>query len=311
LAYFFAIYKMLSRRNKVPDGIVLDSGDLSSVSDKMGCIWVRKANGISSGIKTDAGKPLGVRRRLKQCGVLEEITVMVGEKIRKMAYRKIRFHWLIERIQYELRRNPTLKLEADFFKTRSDGVEIFIRPGQIIIDCGANVGGITSLFARTGATVYAFEPNPLCFEILSARFRAFPSVHCFNRAIMDRDCTMTLRTPGPHEGFDSLETTIGASVMPGALRPNNYIIEEVEVECVDIDRFIRSLRGRVRLLKLDVEGAEVPAMNRLLDTGTIELIDKVLVETHEGIPGLKSPTEALHARIEKMGLATRVNLDWH
>jgi FkbM family methyltransferase len=237
--------------------------------------------------------------------------VIVAEKIRKMAYRKIRFHWLVEWTQYELRRSPTLKLGANFFKTHLGNVEICISPGEIIIDCGANVGGITSLFARTGATVYAFEPNPLCFEILSSRFRALPSVHCFNQAVMDRDCTMMLRTPGPHDGLDSLETTIGASVMPGALHSNDYIIEEVEVECVDIDRFVRSLRSRVRLLKLDVEGAEVSVINRLLDTGTIELIDKVLVETHEDIAGLKSATEALRARIEKVGLATRVNLDWH
>jgi len=238
--------------------------------------------------------------------------VIVTETIRKIAARKIRSHWLVERAQYELRRSPTLRLGADLFKTQASQIEIDVSPGAIIIDCGANVGNITSLFCRTGATVYAFEPNPLCFKILSSRFLALRSVRCFNQGVMDRDCKMILRTPDPHGPWDALECTVGSSVIPGALADDTYTVHEVEVECIDLDWFIQSLGRRVRLLKLDIEGAEVCVLNRLLDSGTIDLIDYVVAETHEEeIADLKVPIATLRERIENAGLAKRVRLDWN
>lgn len=233
--------------------------------------------------------------------------MIVTETIRKIADRKIRSHWLVERTQYQLRRSPTLRLGADLFKTQAGQIEIDISPGAIIIDCGANVGDITSLFCRTGATVYAFEPNPLCFKILSTRFLALRSVHCFNQAVMDRDCRMMLRTPDPHGNWDALDCTIASSVIPGA----DDAYTEVEVECIDLDRFIQSLGRRVRLLKLDIEGAEVCVLNRLLDSRTIDRIDYIVAETHEkDFDDLKVPIATLRERIEKAGLAKRVRLDW-
>src|SRR3546814_4183293 len=41
-----------------------------------------------------------------------------------------------------------------------------LRPGDIAIDCGANVGRFTRPIAEGGATVHAFEPNPDAFAEL-------------------------------------------------------------------------------------------------------------------------------------------------
>jgi len=46
-----------------------------------------------------------------------------------------------------------------------------ILPGSVCIDCGANLGAITAMLADKGATVYAFEPHPLCAEKLRERFK--------------------------------------------------------------------------------------------------------------------------------------------
>jgi FkbM family methyltransferase len=190
--------------------------------------------------------------------------------------------------------------------------EIDVSPGDIIIDCGANIGDVTSLFARAGATVYAFEPNPLCFTILSKRFRALPMVRCFNQGVIDRHCTLTLTTPSAHQQWDAIETTIVSSFIPGAMHPEKYTVQEVEIECIDIDEFIRSLGRRVRLLKLDVEGAEILIINRLIDAGTIELVDLVAAETHERhIPSLIASTAALRLRIQNAGLGSKIRLDWN
>src|SRR5262245_51819241 len=101
------------------------------------------------------------------------------QRIKKTWYRRVRYHWLMECAQHLIRRDPLLKLA-------SINLELEVRPGDVMIDCGANVGDVTSLLARSGATIYAFEPNPLCFAILSNRFKAMSMVHCFNQGVMNR-----------------------------------------------------------------------------------------------------------------------------
>jgi FkbM family methyltransferase len=232
------------------------------------------------------------------------------DRTRKVIYRKIRYHWLTEWVQYQLRRTPTLRLSEK--RGLAQDFEIDVNPGDIIIDCGANIGDVTSLFARAGATVYAFEPNPLCFSILCNRFRAIRGVRCSNHGVIDRHCTLTLSTPHAHERWDAIETTIVSSFIPGAMHTDKYTVQEAEIECIDLDKFIRSLGRRVRLLKLDVEGAEILIINRLIDTGTIELIDLVAAETHERhITGLMESTDALRRRIQNAGLGSKIRLDWN
>src|ERR1700692_1145388 len=93
--------------------------------------------------------------------------------------RRLRYHPIVERAQQKVRMNPVLAVPEIGFECR-------VNPGSLIIDCGANIGDITSTFARTGAEVYAFEPNPVCFSILSKRFSASPNIKCFNRGVMDK-----------------------------------------------------------------------------------------------------------------------------
>ena len=79
---------------------------------------------------------------------------------------------------------------------------------------------------------------------------------------------------------------------------------------VDLHEFIVSLGTQVALLKLDVEGAEVEILNRLIDQKSIFNIRKVLVETHEKqIPELFQPTKELKQKIAAQGI-THVNLNW-
>lgn len=225
--------------------------------------------------------------------------------LRKRAHRTVRYHWMLERVQYELRRNPLLTLPI------AGQPRLELRPDDIIVDCGANVGDITSRFARTGARVYAFEPNPMCFALLTRRFRAMPTVKCFNEGVMDKDCELTLSTPEAHGQWDSVETTVAASLVHGALNEHAYGVRRDTVRCIDLARFIREV-GPVRLLKLDIEGAEIPVINHLLDTHAIDLVDLTVVETHEKqIPHLAAVTGELRARIAREGLAAKINLDWN
>ena len=123
------------------------------------------------------------------------------------------------------------------------------------------------------------KPNPLCFGILSRRFRYTSNVKCFQQGVMDRPCTLTLSTPTAHEQWDEIDTTVGASFV----FPETKEVTSTDVECIDLAAFISRL-PHVRLLKLDIEGSEIPVINHLMETGAIDKIDLTVVETHEPFP---------------------------
>ena len=113
---------------------------------------------------------------------------------------------------------------------------------DICIDCGANVGDYTELMASTGARVYAFEPNPRAFHILSRRFRGLPTVQCFNQVVMDRDCVLSLNVPCAHGPWDAIDTTVSSSFIRGEHDSSEFEMRQVDIACINLGMFIRSLR---------------------------------------------------------------------
>ena len=223
------------------------------------------------------------------------------QHLKKMIHRTVRWNPLVERAQQMVRMSPALRLEAI-------DLRVEINPDDVLIDCGANIGAITSKFARTGARVYAFEPNPLCFSILSRRFSMTPNVTCFNKGVMDKNCTLELVTPKTHGKWDEFDTSTGSTVMLSQLPAGTC---KTSVECIDLSEFIFFLNQRVRFLKLDIEGSEICVINGLIDTNAIDRVDLVLAETHERqLPFLREDTDRMKQRILDSGLQAKIRLDW-
>ncbi|MDB5694425.1 MAG: hypothetical protein JWO81_3488, partial [Alphaproteobacteria bacterium] len=187
------------------------------------------------------------------------------------------------------------------------GVCAGLKPGDVAIDCGANIGDMTALMAATGAAVYAFEPNPAAFGVLSARFKEAPNVHCLNQAVLDREETVRL-----FEHVRAVEDPVywsnGSSVLE--FKGNVDKARWAEVKAIDLAQFIRSLGRRVGLLKIDIEGAECEVLESLIGQGLHEMVDLILVETHDHkIKELQPRTEALRRLIAERGLK-QIRLDW-
>jgi FkbM family methyltransferase len=183
-----------------------------------------------------------------------------------------------------------------------------LNSSSIALDLGANVGRITQQMADSGATIYAFEPNPFAFAKLQERFKDSPNVHCFQKAVLDKETTIPLYF---HEFSDQDELTwsVGSSLLD--FKGNVLKEKKVEVETVDLAQFIRSLGKPVDLIKMDIEGVECKVINHLIDTGIINQVKLMLVETHDHkIPELKEETDALRKRIQDLGLQDKINLNW-
>ncbi len=182
-----------------------------------------------------------------------------------------------------------------------------MKPTDIAIDCGANVGLMTEIMARSGATVYAFEPNPAAFKVLQEKFKNTPNVHCLPKGVFDEPGSAPLFL---HQNAEQNQVhwSTGSSLLAAKsnINKDNY----VTIELVDLAAFISSLQTRVRILKLDVEGVECKILRRLISTGIILMIDHVFVETHDHkIPSLKTETDEIRKIIADRNL-NHVRLDW-
>ena len=79
--------------------------------------------------------------------------------------------------------------------------------GDVAIDCGANIGNVTSQLARGGATVHAFEPNPDAYAVLERRFERTETVHLHPQAVLDRAGVARL-----YFHVDAVHDPVGASI---------------------------------------------------------------------------------------------------
>lgn len=121
----------------------------------------------------------------------------------------------------------------------------WIRAGDVVVDVGANFGVYTHAFARRGATVHAFEPQPPCLSVLHAYATGRPKVHVYDVALGAAEGHATLHVP-----------KVGGRPMRGAASIAHGAADE---ERVDVP--VRSLDSYgltdVALMKIDVEGAEL------------------------------------------------------
>lgn len=179
--------------------------------------------------------------------------------------------------------------------------------GAVAVDCGANVGSVAAALARRCSLVVAFEPNPVAFAALEQRLGRAKNVRLVSAAVGAENGKQNLFLHVDHD-TDPLRVSTGSSLY-GA-KGNVSSRRFVEVDVVDLDAYLREIDRPVDLLKLDVEGAEVEILERLLETGRLETIGRVVVEMHDGaIPELSERGARVRQRLsdERYG---HVSLDW-
>ncbi len=182
-----------------------------------------------------------------------------------------------------------------------------LTPDDVAIDCGANRGLYTVRLAESGAKVHAFEPNPDAFGELERVTRRFDNVELHQAAVTT--------SAGPVELYlhkwaedDPVYWSTSSSLL--AEKSNVRRTKAVTVEGIQLTRFIKELGQPVKLLKMDVEGAEVGLLNQLLDEGLQDSVGHAFVEVHDRrVPSLVEPTRRLRERLDSLG-ATHFRLDW-
>jgi FkbM family methyltransferase len=134
-----------------------------------------------------------------------------------------------------------------------------VKAGDIVLDCGANVGVFTRVALDQGArTVVAIEPAPENLESLRRNFRdeiAAGRVIIYPKGVWDKDDVLTLRRDPNNTAADSV-------VM---LKDKNAA--SIQVPLTTIDKLVAELKlDRVDYVKMDIEGAETNALAGALQT---------------------------------------------
>lgn len=148
---------------------------------------------------------------------------------------------------------------------------------KIALDIGANIGNHSIFFAKKFKQVYAFEPNPITFEVLkinSAYAAEHKNVIPVNFGLSDTEDSLP---------FYINPSNIGGS---GIIEGNNpHINDSIVIDVKTLDKFNELKDVSVALIKIDVEGhelnvlkgakatisREMPAI--LFEQGAAEIID--------------------------------------
>ncbi len=183
-----------------------------------------------------------------------------------------------------------------------------LKKDDLVLDIGANIGKYTFAAALHGAEVHAFEPNPIAFAKLASVMRHWPCVHLHAAAASTNSGSAPLYLH-TQNNKDPLKFSTASSLM---INKGNICDEYAEiVRTIDLATFVLDQPKKIKLLKMDVEGAEVEIIPHLVDTGAIENIDTLLIELHDKKnPSLREPTSALR-ELAKQSTSTRFFLDWH
>lgn len=137
-------------------------------------------------------------------------------------------------------------------------IGLTLRPGDIFIDVGANVGWMTEMGAvlvGANGSVISFEPSPSTMNLLRRRVErlALRNVTLVQAAVGEQSGQLTL--------YEYDENYGGAS----GLRPGGWIghqhVAETLVDLATLDDFVTSRRiESIRLIKIDVQGAEIDVL---------------------------------------------------
>jgi FkbM family methyltransferase len=175
-------------------------------------------------------------------------------------------------------------MRAFFLKLFSYLRHLRRRPRRVFIDCGSNTCKVLKERIERGLETefFAFEPQPelvACVEEVRHRYPAVP-IRFFPKAVWVHDGTMSfyLATKwGPnHRG--------GSTLLAGHVRNAAEVdyAHPVVVKCVDFSRWVRrnfSRRDHL-VVKMDIEGAEYPILEKMVADGTIDYVDELIVEFH-------------------------------
>ena len=163
--------------------------------------------------------------------------------------------------------SPALVLDGLWEPDVTDWLRRTLKPGQVFVDIGANIGYFTLMGSRLvgeRGRVFAVEPHPRLAELLTrnVNLNNLQNVTTLNRAAWSETATLKF-----HQRLHYAANSSMGSVGPVGLEQLGDSEEVVEVQAMELDELLTG-GSHIDVVKVDVEGAEYRAftgMRRILD----------------------------------------------
>ena len=131
-----------------------------------------------------------------------------------------------------------------------------IKPGDTVIDIGANIGYFTAVFAECvgkNGSVIAFEPLPPLAQLIERckMFNTLPQITVYPYALSDRTENMLIKinpiSPGVSHSVDAATAQECERKIPDTI---------ATVKAISLDAILKTSLQRLDFIKIDVEGME-------------------------------------------------------
>lgn len=159
----------------------------------------------------------------------------------------------------------------------------YLPEGAVVFDVGGFRGEWTDtvLAQCPTAHVHVFEPHPGFAETLRQKFQNDDRVSIHELAIGSTNGTMELSDAGD---ASSAVADHGKSFTATTQNVGKFLSEQ------DIDR--------IHLMKVNIEGGEYDFLPALIDTGAINIVDRLQVQFHLFEPGMQPLRDTIRQNLE-------------
>ena len=145
-----------------------------------------------------------------------------------------------------------------------------IKPNDVVVDVGANVGNYTYFFAtmlQNTGKIYSFELHPHTYIDLKERFKKCPNIEIINKAISDRQDLISYYKGNASETHNILGHDM-------QFNPNE---ELGKIQADTLDNLLQDEES-IAMIKIDVEGAEPQVLNGMRKIA--HKTKSILIENH-------------------------------
>ena len=144
----------------------------------------------------------------------------------------------------------------------TDLFEKVVRPGDVVLDLGANIGYFTLLAAKNvgpSGKVFSFEPETKNFSYLKKNIELnnYNHVQPNQKAVSNKNGTTKLFICDYDSGHHTINQHEGIEKYSHGRTDKE---SSIDIETIVLDDYLRDKTNKVDVIKMDVEGAEMLAL---------------------------------------------------